>query len=193
MLASNALTTIDDVKKELNIANDDDTKNEYIEKAINTASALIETVCNRKFKLDTYSDFVHETSDMIVLSQFPVHSIIENGIETQNMLYSDGGILYKPVKFGETLTYKAGYLLPNEATIDHPCTLPIELQNACTRLVSVIYSDDEIVSDLELDGIKSFTLGDLDAEFNNGDATNILDYLPSDILSVLFSYRKVSL
>lgn len=188
MLNDNALTTVVNIKKLLAIDRDDDSKNEYIERAINTASSIIETMCRRKFRLAEYTDFVFEDDDMIALSQYPVHKVIG---DDQPTLYSDGGILYRSVKANTNITYLAGYTLPNDATEDNPCTLPSDLQHACERLVSVIYEDDETESELSMNGIKSFQLGDLEADFSAADKTDIYSWMPGDVLTVINAHKKV--
>lgn len=191
MLNDNALTTVVNIKKLLAINHEDDSKNEYIERAINTASSIIETMCRRKFRLAEYTDYIHETDDMIALNQYPVHSVIEDGVATAPpTLYCDGGILYRSVKAHTNITYLAGYTLPNDATEGKPSTLPSDLQNACERLVSVIYEDDETESELSMNGIKSFALGDLEADFSAADKTDIYSWMPGDVLTVINAHKK---
>lgn len=187
MLNDNALTTVVNIKKLLAINHEDDSKNEYIERAINTASSIIETMCRRKFRLAEYTDFVFEDDDMIVLSQYPVHKVIG---DDQPTLYSDGGILYRAVKANTTITYLAGYTLPNDATDEQPCTLPSDLQHACERLVSVIYEDDETESELSMSGVKSFSLGDLEGDFSAADSNNIYSWVPMDVQTVINAHKK---
>lgn len=191
MLNDNALTTVVNIKKLLAINHEDDSKNEYIERAINTASSIIETMCRRKFRLTEYTDYVHETDDMIVLNQYPVHSVIEDGVATAPpTLYCDGGILYRAVKANTTITYLAGYTLPNDATEDNPCTLPADLQNACERLVSVIYEDDETESELSMMGLKAFQLGDLEADFATADRADASSWIPFDVQTTIAQHKK---
>lgn len=191
MLNDNALTTVTNIKKLLAIEDSDDSKDSYIERAINTASAIIESLCRRKFKLAEYTDFVHEDADVLALDQYPVHGVSEDGqVAASPTLYMDGGVIYRSVKAQSTITYSAGYTLPNDATDEKPCTLPSDLQNACERLASVIYEDDETSSELDMLGVKSFQLGDLEGDFSAATNSDVYSWIPADVMTTIIAHKK---
>jgi hypothetical protein len=73
-LKTYALTELADVKESLNIASSNHTYDNLIIRKINSATAMIENYCGRRFKETAYVDEIYNASgtDQIVLKQRPV-------------------------------------------------------------------------------------------------------------------------
>lgn len=146
-IASNALTSVADVKESLGIASSDTTKDNLITRKINQASQQIANYCERVFKAADYVELVNGSQqDQLVLRQRPVNSISKveyrmTSINTDNWITVDTQFYYCDVP--ETsgivrllfdapgrwdrwrITYNAGYT-----------TIPSDLAEACSILAA---------------------------------------------------------
>jgi len=75
-LATNALTSLADVKESLGIASSDQSYDNLITRTINRVSQQIENYCGRVFKAADYTEDINGTdTDELLLKQRPVNSI----------------------------------------------------------------------------------------------------------------------
>lgn len=75
-IASNALTSVSDVKESLGIASSDHTKDNLITRKINQVSQLIENYCDRSFHAADYvEEYNGSLTDQLVLHQRPINSV----------------------------------------------------------------------------------------------------------------------
>jgi len=153
-LASNALTTLQDVKLELDISSTDVTNDRYLMTVINSTSSQIETFLNRKLERVTafeemvpgYGLYKLRVSRTPVLTVTAVEMIQTATPPVAGILYypagwpwtaplTSGTIVADPIAGQEwpavKVTYDAGYDLPSAATP----TLPADIQRACTIAV----------------------------------------------------------
>jgi hypothetical protein len=119
-LANNALTTLEEVKKNLEIQLDDTSQDEFLIMKINGVSADIEDYTRR--------------------------------------------------------TISAEFVLPKDATMDKPQTLPCNLENACIEWVAVLYQK------IGSEHLKTETIGPLKSEYILG--------MPDHIRQTLDRYRE---
>jgi len=194
MLEVNALTTVERIEQELGLEAEE--KRPYIEEAINTASSIIESYCNRKFALRGHLDIIPEEEDEHVCEQFPLHRVISlNGKEMEDPFFKESGVIYESFPARSRLLYEAGYLTPQQALEEGLCNLPPDLERACIDLVKYVYSDDEDASEREVAAttaaLKSFELGDMKAALSATGGPS--DYIPDDVQALLRPYRKSAL
>lgn len=176
-----------------------------IEQKINSASAIIEQYCERKFGLQTYVDEPHtgDGRQMLVLNQYPVRELISakseglNNVPDYQMSEQDAecGEIYAPNGWsydgalvglvGEPIapyrpyliTYTAGYVLPKDAQTGNLQTLPDDLEEACIELVSAK------MNTAGNENIKSDRLGDAQQSYFEM-------AIPPAIQSTLDSYKR---
>ncbi|OXL83175.1 hypothetical protein BCV73_08860 [Paenibacillus sp. SSG-1] len=132
-----------------------DIPDEDLKTLLMVSSQFIEEYCRRKFKKQTYSVKVDGLKGgFIRLPNYPVHTIsadvdgdILDGIEAL-----DDGILYRsdgwPVGIRTiSITYMAGYVLPEEATEANPSTLPETIEYACILLAKHLQREHGVTSE----------------------------------------------
>jgi hypothetical protein len=220
MLAENALTTRELAKSHIGIAQTDETQDTFVDFIINTASSLIEKYCNRKFGVRTYQDFmIGRGSTKLILDNYPITEVQQLTIEDKPVdvaseitVLSESGMLFKPrggfplrleggrfthPKVDEPqhnifVTYRAGFILPKDATDTQPRTLPFDLEMACLRMLSIMKKDKDIANGQSLI-LKREQIGDwvgeYEPEFKN--VSPKLDYMDPDILSILDLYKRL--
>lgn len=193
MLKVNALTTVQRIEAELGLEED---KQSFIEEAINTASSIIESFCNRKFALRGHLDVIPEEEIEHVCEQFPLRRVISlNGKEMVDPFFQESGVIYEKFPARSRLLYEAGYTTPAMASEERVCDLPPDLEQACIDLVKYVYTDDEDASEREVAAaaltLKSFELGDMKAALATSGGAS--EYVPTDIQSLLRPYRKSAL
>lgn len=193
MLKVNALTTVQRIEEELGLSED---KRSFIEDAINTASSIIETFCNRKFALRGHLDIIPEEEIEHVCEQFPLRRVISlNSKEMVDPFFTESGVIYESFPARSRLLYEAGYVTPSMALDDLLCDLPPDLEQACIDLVKYVYTDDEDASEREMAAtaltLKSFELGDMKAALATSGGAR--DYIPADVQSLLRPYIKRAL
>jgi len=141
--SDNALTTVADVKYVWGRNQDDTTYDDRIQTLINIISGRIEALCNRKFKLATYTDEVYDVprGKYLFLKQYPVigtpvvklnDEIIDSSYykvyNDEGYLYSDNGWDYVDDRHREyKVTYQAGY-----------STIPAGLSEICIEWVIML-------------------------------------------------------
>ena len=135
MLAENALTKTEKLP---------DMETDEAITLINTASDLIESYCNRQFKLKEVTEtYKGPDSQYLLLRRGPIKEIEEikiNGDEIdldEIEIISESAMLYRPKGWRTSdydieITYTGGYILPNESE-DGP-KLPNPVEYACILL-----------------------------------------------------------
>ncbi|ULO08930.1 phage gp6-like head-tail connector protein [Paenibacillus sp. 19GGS1-52] len=120
------------------------------------ASTAIEEKCRRRFKLQEYNGQVNGMrGQYLYLPNYPVHylSIYERPdhpfIDVETL---DNGIFFRRCGWpggerGLSVTYTAGYVLPEDATEDTPSTLPETLEYACVLMVKHLQREPGIASE----------------------------------------------
>lgn len=197
MLQSNALTTVPHVLRKLDL---DESKTEYVVEAINTASSIIETFCDRQFAKAEFIDLIVDGGIEHVCDQYPLLGDLEvqgsSGEWTPivNPFFKESGVVYEKFAPRSRLKYKAGYVTPTMASELEKRTLPESIELACVEIIRYIYSDDEDMSEREAAAsvistpLKSFELGDMKATMATGG--NLTDVIPADIQKLLLPFRK---
>lgn len=193
MLNTNALTTYERVRDSMGLEDD---KQDFIEEAINSASSMIETFCNRRFEKGVYTDIVLEAEDEHLFSQYPVHRVVsinQEPVDEQPLVDIEAGIMFDALSARSRISYEAGYILPRYDSQLEPADLPADIELACKLLVQFIYGDDETESEMSMDSsIKSFESGDLKVALasNGNKATHVI---PERVQAMLLKHRKVNL
>ena len=109
-------------------------------------SAEIEAYCGRIFGQANYTETVKGSdAEYIALKQYPVNdvAVTENDeeftdfttLDKYGLLERDTGIWNTASDY--TISYTAGYILPEDATEEVPSTLPLDLENACIVMTSM--------------------------------------------------------
>jgi hypothetical protein len=144
-IATNALTSLADVKESLSISSSDHSKDNLIIRKINQATAAIESYCDRTFAATDYTEIINGSNiDELVLKQRPVNTFtsleyrgtsenLDNWITLNSNYYfvdTDAGIL--KLLFSAQgrwnrwrATYNGGYT-----------TIPSDLAEACAQLAA---------------------------------------------------------
>jgi len=182
------------------------TKDNFLERNINSVSGMVSKYCNRNFIADTYSEFYKGSGrQKLVLNQYPVNSITSVKIDsaaltagvdyvTADKTYLDRGIIFKNNGWpwsgyltglvGEPtapvdnieVVYSAGYTLEPE-TIR---TLPYDIEQVAISMVADIYGEQQDGTV----GLKQLVQGKLSYSWDN-------TALIQQYASVLDLYRKV--
>lgn len=181
----------------------DYSKDNLIERNINSVSGMVSKYCNRKFIADTYSEFYKGSGrQRLVLNQYPINTITSVKVDsasltagtdyvTADQTYLDQGIIFKENGWtwygyltglvGEPtapvdnigVIYSAGYTLEPESSR----TLPYDIEDAVISMTAVNY---------ELTGSKQVTketIGPLSSDY--------IQDLPWDVKATLDKYRKL--
>jgi len=184
----------------------DYTKDNFLERNINSVSRMVSKYCNRNFISDTYSEFYKGSGrQRLVLNQYPVNSITSVKIDsatltagvdyvTADKTYLDRGIIFKNNGWpwsgyliglvGEPtapvdnieVVYSAGYTLEPETSR----TLPWDIEQVAISMVADVYGEQQ---DGTI-GLKQLTQGKLSYIFSN-------ESLIQQYTSTLNLYRKV--
>jgi hypothetical protein len=176
---SRKLTTIQRVKQDLGLLDDDMTNDVQIERSIDLASAMAERYCNRVFASQTYVESIEgNDSAYLYLSNYPIIDLVnivrQNSPVTDYTIIPDTGALYReygwsattPIGWGGlslrsigqalplyVVTYEAGYVLPDDP-INR--TLPADLEFAVATLARYLYdisSTNLGISTISVDGL----------------------------------------
>jgi len=189
-LASNALTTLEDMKTMLGISPEDTTNDEIIINLINGVSAWIERMTGRNLSKQTYTQWYNASgSQTLVLLQWPIVSIDyikEDKFEIDpatydygqtgiiGVVYRDmgwpirtyvGGLSYDMLAYRRLIEvrYTAGYVLPKDAKPpDEPCTLPYDLQKIVWDAVMQEFS----IMQSGAMGLSAFSISDVSWTFD---------------------------
>lgn len=169
-----ALTTLQTIKDELGIT--DTSSDTYLERQINVMSQKIANFCNRNFKSQTYTEekYIGNDDVYLYLKNFPITSldnleINDTEISTSNVTVksNDGALYYtgifrssgyvsgisshRDIRFENiSVTYEAGYILPDKITRN----LPYDLEQACIDELIYKYGN----KDSKGKKVKSWTL-----------------------------------
>lgn len=143
-----ALTTVQDVKENLDISSGDSQYDNLIIRRINQATEMIERFCGRRFKLTSYTNEEYDasTTDQLILRQRPIVSLTSVGardtsqnendwtnFEAEDFFYDSGAGIVK-ANFGFSghwnryrVSYSAGYT-----------DIPADLAEACATLAAFL-------------------------------------------------------
>jgi len=182
----------------------DYTKDNQIERNINSVSSMVSKYCNRKFIADTYTEYYKGSgSQKLVLNQYPINAITSVKVDsaaltagtdyvTADRTYLDQGIVFKNNGWtwygyltglvGELtapvdnieVVYSAGY------TLETARTFPYDLEDAVINMVSDLYGEQQEGTV----GLKKLTQGKLTYEWDSNP-------LIQQYSSVLDVYKKV--
>jgi len=151
VLSTNALTTLETVKMQLEIELEETIYDERLKFAINIKSDFLATECNRVFGKATYTETYQGTgTNKLTLKKYPLVSITSitdaNGnitLPTNCTIDNSSSIIDSTVIWdmgnNYTVVYVAGYVLPKDDIELDPRTLPYDLESACIELVAVAY------------------------------------------------------
>lgn len=176
-------------------------KNNLI-RLINAASDYIETMTNRKFALSQYTE-VHFGSGAqeLCLEQYPIREVvsvedIENMYTFSTESYSAEdtgtiGVLYRDegwpvrgyvaglandIKAGRKylkISYKAGYVLPKDATVETPSDLPFDLQYIIWQMVQQQWN----LANNGANGLSAFSISDVSWTFDKELSTQVKEII----------------
>jgi len=187
-LNSNALTSVANLKFQLNILTSDNTQNTMLELYINAASQAIETYCDRKFKIPSSSYVEYHDGggmDYILPRQYPVTEITDIRIDQERVFGTDtivDATEYEAADEGQTitsdrifptgrqnvrLTYKAGY-----------DPVPADIELACLWTAEWFYRQ-RARGDM---GRTSVSKGD--------ESVGVLAELPKQVLQLIEQYKR---
>lgn len=166
------LTTLETLKKQLKIPEDDTILDDDLMFHILAASQAIENHCDRKFKRQQYTEILDGSgSHYLVLSNYPVYSgtiTIDN--EEIAIDSSESGVIFN--KYGwrrgmrnAVAVYEGGYVLPSDATNDNPRTLPEAVEMACIFAIKGMIRNPNNVKSERIGGDISVTYSDGDSIF----------------------------
>ncbi|ASS64673.2 phage head-tail connector protein [Paenibacillus sp. RUD330] len=136
------LTTLDKVKKKLQIPSEDESQDDLLQLMVEAASQSIEAYCRRSFRLQEYTERRSGSSQAYLeLKNYPimdVSSVKVGGtlvtdaeiLPEKGMLLRPGGVWASGIENVE-VTYQAGYVLPADADHEDSVTLPRPLEVAC--------------------------------------------------------------
>jgi len=167
----------------------DNSKDEFLERKINSYSEWLEGRLGRKLSKDNYIEkYCGNSRQYLLLNQWPI--IIVNSIKIDGGLLDNtsyetstkdkkAGMIFKEDGWpwdgyltglvGEPLNarrnievdYDAGYILPKDATDEEPRTLPYDIEEL---LIGIIASD---YSKYGSQGLKSFKISDVEWQWDN--------------------------
>ncbi|WP_438445902.1 phage head-tail connector protein [Gorillibacterium sp. sgz5001074] len=144
------LTTLEQVKRQLQIPLEDTGEDGALSLLLASASRAIESYCGRSFKRQDYTQTASGGGRYLALRNYPVHEIREvlgpSGPITDYKMLDKGtnGILFRnsgwPGGAHEvTIEYSAGYILPGDGTPEDPTDLPPDLEYACLLFTKLLY------------------------------------------------------
>ena len=190
-LRENALTTLDALKTSLGIdpAEEDAQRDATLVQLINAASAWLETQLGRKLGKSTYRQkYCGTGTQMLSLEQYPIVSVERitdtftgetitdfdfNETGEIGVLFREDGWTYRghigglaydyiaPRKYLE-VQYVAGYILPKDATEDHPATLPADLE----AIVWYMIAQQWAIIENDAAGLSAFSISDVSWTFD---------------------------
>lgn len=219
MLISQALTTLANVKAIAGIASTDTTSDALLELLINRASISIAGYCDRKFERASYTEYVPATSrQALLLRQWPIAAVssitdedtllvlntdyrLDAQDKAQGIVYREQGWSGSYLVRGLTsdpaaskriisVTYTAGYYLPQDANYDlgAETSLPIDISMVCEQMVTESY----YLTKQGGFGLKSLSEGGLSYSWGV-DSTqygNLTDGMADRYASILNRYRR---
>lgn len=190
-LRENALTTLDALKTSLGIDPDEEDaqRDATLVQLINAASAWLETRLGRKLGKSTYRQrYCGTGTQQLSLEQYPIVSVERitdtftgetitdfdfNETGEIGVLFREDGWIYRghigglaydyiaPRKYLE-VQYVAGYILPKDATEDHPATLPADLE----AIVWYMIAQQWAIIENDAAGLSAFSISDVSWTFD---------------------------
>lgn len=190
-LRENALTTLYALKTSLGIdpAEEDAQRDATLVQLINAASAWLETQLGRKLGKSTYRQrYCGTGTQQLSLEQYPIVSVERitdtftgetitdfdfNETGEIGVLFREDGWTYRghigglaydyiaPRKYLE-VQYVAGYILPKDATEDHPATLPADLE----AIVWYMIAQQWAIIENDAAGLSAFSISDVSWTFD---------------------------
>lgn len=190
-LRENALTTLDALKTSLGIdpEEEDAQRDATLVQLINAASAWLETQLGRKLGKSTYRQkYCGTGTQMLSLEQYPIVSVERitdtftgetitdfdfNETGEIGVLFREDGWTYRghigglaydyiaPRKYLE-VQYVAGYILPKDATEDHPATLPADLE----AIVWYMIAQQWAIIENDAAGLSAFSIDNCNVTVN---------------------------
>ena len=161
-LRENALTTLDALKTSLGIdpAEEDAQRDATLVQLINAASAWLETQLGRKLGKSTYRQrYCGTGTQQLSLEQYPIVSV-------ERITDTFTGETITDFDFNETgeieVQYVAGYILPKDATEDHPATLPADLE----AIVWYMIAQQWAIIENDAAGLSAFSISDVSWTFD---------------------------
>jgi len=196
---SNDLTSLANVKADLNISGSDD--DAYLGRLISSTSSAIESYCGRKFAQQTITEtLANDGSDTIVLSRHPVatlSSITYKGATVSSDDYfldsAEAGIVRHDTKWNNTgrqldyaVEYTYGYVLPSfsSGTVD----FPKDLEYAVISTIKAAYYDRNSNPNIAKESIPQVYSIE---RFGAGSGKLAPSTIPYEALQILDMYRNV--
>lgn len=164
------LTTLSKAKTMMGLDPEDDSQDIELLELAAVASTMIEEACRRQFKLQTHRIKVTGLPGKYIrLPNYPIQSITSisgAGATLSGVEILDFGILFRECGWpcGDrviSVTYSAGYVLPDEATEQSPRTLPETLEFACIMLMKHLQREP---------GVQTERLGDASVTYAAGES-----------------------
>ena len=162
----------------------DYSKDWFIERRINSASAMVEEYCNRKFVAETYDEFYTGLgSQELLIDNYPINKITSIKSEsammtagtdyvTSDRTLLDHGILYRGLgwPFYGYLTGLVGEITGPEAMVEVVYSagytaIPADIENIVLTMVAESYRNQQD----GVDGLKSMTQGNLSYTWETSD------------------------
>lgn len=179
------LTTVKRAKKLLGIAEDDTSRDFYLEMALEAASKAIERECNRELGQGQHFQLINGSGiQSLRLRNFPILSVLDlkvNGTSVNPDDYKieyETGMLFREVCWpcgtrNIDVEYTAGYILPSDAEDAPESTLPRNYEMAC-----VLYAQTLLQ---QTPGVTSERVGDISVTYETATSGN----LPAAVLALI--------
>lgn len=186
--------TIEAMRVHVGLDENDNSQDAAINAIMETAIAMAESYCDRKFQIADDSEiFVHVAGYSISLRRFPVNSIasveaIENtGTPPPYHAYMDRGIIFFDGRLYThqiEVSYNAGY---------GPTTVPADLQWSIYRMFDVLWSAEQ-GNAVAAGSVKQAKIGDLSISYETGAASTALadGLIPLAVGAVLNRFKRFS-
>jgi hypothetical protein len=190
------LTTLDDVRTDLNITGTDE--DDFLERAITKSSAAIASYCNRVFPVQTYQDLIRPTRDSYPF--FPPHGgqpimVVKTPLVTVTSITENDVILVSGTDFEKDIETGAIYRLdgsghrsswPSQKVVivytAGYSTIPADVEDACVRMVRNARTIHKRPSGLKAVDIPGVARQEFWVSADGGNLTQ-------DIMDILSSYR----
>lgn len=187
-LNANALTTLNMAKTYLKIPLAETSQDALVEFFINAASELIERETDRKLKAQSVVDTLHgRSSNMVMLSQWPVNSITELRIDNSSDFTESSTLIdadeYRIGDDKNTLvilsqTFPKGYNNIRVTFNAGYSTIPSDLEHSCLWMV-FYYHKMRIAEDI---GRSSRSKGD--------ESTSMIQEAPAEVKNTILRYKR---
>jgi len=187
------LTTIDNVKEQLGIDEEDTSQDDMIERHIKTVTAAVEAYLKRKLELQEHTERIAPVnSDIIVPKQWPIKEVVEveygdEILDEEEYEVFEDKVIKKDGKWDKyevQITYEAGYIMPGEEGRD----LPYDLENAAIyHAMHTYHSFDRL-------GVKEEQVDRLRVRYAEPEKVGERPApLPGPVMAMLDPHRRISL